>query len=119
MGNSFSVRRFVRRLFNRRKYANEAENHDLLVVRRGMSPAFYFFCSMFAKERGLAVVEDRRKKDRRRRQRPTPSTDRRTYAERRAASRQTKEDFWVVRGTREEDVVAPSMTRQTRWISTA
>jgi hypothetical protein len=33
---------------------------DLLVVRRGMSPAFYFYCQIIAAQQGLLVVEDRR-----------------------------------------------------------
>ena len=84
---------FLRRLFNRREPAEDSESYALLVVRRGMSPAFHFFCSIFAKERGLVVVDDRRMTTRRRRQHPTPTTDRRHYQERRAISRL---DFWVV-----------------------
>lgn len=45
-------------------------DRDLLVVRKGMSLAYYFFCKMFAQERGLAMVLDRRRQSRRRRQRP-------------------------------------------------
>lgn len=117
MGNMFSARRILRRLFNRRKPADEAESHDLLVVRRGMSPAFYFFCTLFAKERGLVVVEDRRRKERRRRQRPTPATERRQYAERRSGSRNVKEDFWVVPGSRVEDGAAPGEASDTLDLS--
>lgn len=38
---------------------------DLMIVRRGLSPAFYFFCRVFAKEHGMLVVPDRRANERR------------------------------------------------------
>jgi hypothetical protein len=90
-----------RRLFNRRKNtAAPGEGPDLLVVRPGMSPAFHFFCQIYANERGLKVVSDRRAKDRRRRQRAVASTDRRRNDRRQSES---GIDFWVVKGTRTKD----------------
>ena len=76
-------------------------DRDLLVVRKGLSPAFYFFCKMFAQERGLEMVLDRRRDERRRRQRPTASIDRRAQERRGAESNALeKDDFCVVKGQR-------------------
>jgi hypothetical protein len=73
---------------------------DLLIVRRGLSPAFYFFCDVFARERGLQLVPDRRAKERRRHQRATASIDRRQHDRRQLFSQWSKEDFIVVRDPR-------------------
>ena len=99
------------RFLNPQKRRAEATGDtDLLVVRRGMSPAFYFFCRIFAGERRLLMVEDRRVRNRRLRQRPTPSTDRREYDERRrATATMSHTDFWVVPGNRVDD--APAVSR--------
>ena len=79
------------------KGAGAAVTYDLMIVRRGMSPAFYFFCRLFANENGLHVVPDRRAADRRYRQRATPSIDRRRFDRRMAENQWVKEDFLVVR----------------------
>ena len=73
---------------------------ELLIVRGGLSPAFYFFCDVFARERGLRLVPDRREKERRRHQRATASIDRRQDARRQRFSQWLKEDFIVVRNPR-------------------
>ena len=75
----------------------ESADTDLMIVRAGLSPAFYFFCQVFAKERRLKLVPDRRMGDRRHRQRPEAGTDRRQSDRRMAGSIWTKEDFVVVR----------------------
>ena len=76
----------------------ETPNRDLLIVRKGLRPEFYFFCNMFARERGLMMVLDRRRTDRRRRQRPTASIDRRSH-ERRGLETNAldRDDFCIVR----------------------
>ena len=74
----------------------ERPARDLLVVRKGLSPAYYFFCKMFAQERGLVMVLDRRRESRRRRQRPTPSIDRRAEDRRKPESTLDEVDFVVV-----------------------
>jgi len=84
----------------RRKGADAAASYDLMIVRSGMSPAFYFFCRLFANEHGLHVVPDRRAVDRRHRQRATPSIDRRRFDRRTAENQWVKEDFLVVRDPR-------------------
>jgi hypothetical protein len=75
----------------------ERPARDLLVVRKGLSPAYYFFCKMFAQERGLVMVLDRRRESRRRRQRPTASIDRRAEDRRKPESTLDKDDFVVVK----------------------
>jgi hypothetical protein len=91
------------RLFNRRESTAAAgAGQDLLVVRLGMSPAFHFFCRIFAREHHLKVVPDRRATDRRDRERPCPSTERR-LTDRRRRALEGVVDFWVVRGDRTED----------------
>jgi len=87
----------------RRKGADAAATRDLMIVRRGMSPAFYFFCRLFANENGLHVVPDRRAADRRLRQRAAASIDRRRFDRRKAESQWMKEDFLVVRDPRSGD----------------
>ncbi|MEX2016326.1 MAG: hypothetical protein WD873_06775 [Candidatus Hydrogenedentales bacterium] len=72
---------------------------ELLIVRPGLSSAFYFFCDVFARERGLRLVPDRRAKERRRHQRAT-SIDRRQHDRRQRFSQWSKEDFIVVRNPR-------------------
>ena len=76
---------------------------DLMIVRRGMSPAFYLFCRLFANENGLKVVPDRREADRRHRQRDTPSIDRRRFDRRLAENQWAREDFLIVRDPRKGD----------------
>ena len=73
---------------------------DLMIVRRGLSDAFYFYCHVFAKERGLTIVPDRRLRDRRRRQRATPTVDRRNLDRRGEPRRWPFEDFIIVRDPR-------------------
>jgi hypothetical protein len=57
---------------------------DLLIVRKGLSPAYYFFCKMFAQERGLEMMLDRRRAEDRRK--PESNLD--------------KDDFCVVKETK-------------------
>lgn len=73
---------------------------DLMIVRRGLSDAFYFFCHVFAKEHGLKVIPDRRVHDRRRRQRATPTIDRRHVDRRDGQMKWPAEDFIIVRDPR-------------------
>jgi hypothetical protein len=73
---------------------------DLMIVRRGLSDAFYFYCHVFAKEHNLAVVPDRRVRDRRRRQRSTPTIDRRAQDRRGEPVRWPLEEFIIVRDPR-------------------
>jgi hypothetical protein len=84
----------------KRRTGSDTVARDLMIVRRGLSPAFYFFCRLFAKENGLTVVPDRREGDRRHRQRPTPTIDRRRFDRRLAENRLVKEDFLIVRDPR-------------------
>lgn len=84
-------------------------DQDLLIVRRGLSPAFYFFCQTFAREHGLIVVPDRRAKDRRRRQKACASIERRSDDRRRPNSNELeKNEFLVVRGKRSLPRLEPS-----------
>ena len=89
-----------RQIFRKRERPQPKPNQDLMIVRRGLSPAFYFFCHVFAKEHGLAVVPDRRVRDRRRRQRATPTIDRRALERRGEPIRWPFEDFIIVRDPR-------------------
>lgn len=91
----------VRNIFKEetRDRANESTPAGLLIVKRGLSPAYYFFCGVFAKERGLEVVPDRRVAERRRWQRDTPPTDRRSIDRRR--ENWPSNEFTVVRDPRE------------------
>jgi hypothetical protein len=92
----------VRNIFkgDTRDRANESAPPDgLLIVKRGLSPAYYFFCGVFAKERGLEVVPDRRVAERRRWQRETPRADRRTDDRRREDW--PNKEFAVVRDPRQ------------------
>ena len=69
----------------------------VMILRRGFSPAFYFFCQVFAKEHDLEVLTDRRMSNGRRRLDNSTTADRR-YADRRADSQWPKQqDFSVVR----------------------
>lgn len=79
----------------KRKPGNDNIASGLLIVRRGFSPAYYFFCDVFAKEHGLRVVPDRRANERRHWQRDTPEDKRRNQDRRN--TRWPKEDFVVVR----------------------
>jgi hypothetical protein len=88
-----------RQIFRKRESANREPRPqpDLMIVRRGLSPSYYFFCRVFAKERNLAVVPDRRMRDRRRHQRATPTIDRRAQDRRGDPVNWPVEDFIVVR----------------------
>jgi len=77
--------------------SRDSANADLMIVRAGLSPAFYFFCQVFAKERRLQFVSDRRVNDRRHAQRPEPGLDRRQLDRRMAENSGFQEDFRVVR----------------------
>lgn len=70
---------------------------ESLIVRRSLSPAYYFFLQTFAQANRLGVVVDRRLEERR-------QETRRTFGERRRAERRGAEplswqqgDFIVVR----------------------
>ncbi len=91
-----------RHIFRKRETAKREPKPepDLMIVRRGLSPSFYFFCHVFAKERNLAVVPDRRVRDRRRRQRATPTIDRRALERRGEPVHWPFEDFIIVRDPR-------------------
>jgi hypothetical protein len=91
-----------REILDRRKQASDSGDAaaDLMIVRRGMSPAYYFFCRLFAQENGLKVMPDRRAADRRRRQRPTASIDRRRLDRRKADNHFVRQDFLIVRHSR-------------------
>ncbi|HVF41246.1 MAG TPA: hypothetical protein VM939_15185 [Gemmatimonadaceae bacterium] len=69
----------------------------LMIVRRGMSPAFHFFCGVFAREHGFEVVPDRRQRDRRDRPVPTSIFDKRRSDRRVINQSFGKQDFIVVR----------------------
>lgn len=58
------AKRLVRTLMERPESSEGLSN--TLVVRRGLSPDFYFFLQIFAKQRGTYMVLDRRVGDRRR-----------------------------------------------------
>lgn len=83
-------------------------NPDLMIVRRGLSDAFYFYCHVFAKEHGLKVVPDRRASDRRRRQRATPTIDRRQLDRRGTPVNWPTEDFIIVPDPRQTPRQTPS-----------
>lgn len=93
----------IRHIFRKRERVMSAPppKPDLMIVRRGLSPSFYFFCHVFAKERGLAIVPDRRTRDRRRRQRATPTIDRRAHDRRGEPVLWPFEDFIIVRDPRQ------------------
>ena len=98
MGWLSSATGAVRNIFkgDPRDRAKESAPPDgLLIVKRGLSPAYYFFSGVFAKERGLEVVPDRRVDERRRWQRETPLDCR--HLDRRRTATWPKEDFIVVR----------------------
>ncbi len=61
----------------------------MLIVRRGLSAAYYRFLTMFAVHRGLTVVLDRRVRDRRRQ--PATTAQERRHLERRQAPPKTWE----------------------------
>lgn len=94
-----------RHLFRKRDRATRepGPTSDLMIVRRGLSPSFYFFCQVFAKEHNLVVVPDRRAHDRRRRERATPTIDRRAQDRRGEPPRWRSEDFIVLRDPRRAD----------------
>ncbi|MEX2016322.1 MAG: hypothetical protein WD873_06755 [Candidatus Hydrogenedentales bacterium] len=89
-----------RHFFRKRETREPKPKPDLMIVRRGLSPSFYFFCHVFAKEHNLAVVPDRRVRDRRRRQRATATIDRRALERRGEPVRWPFEDFIIVRDPR-------------------
>ena len=92
----------IRHIFRKRERAipELPPKPDLMIVRRGLSPSFYFFCHVFAKEHGLTVVPDRRTRNRRRRQRATPTIDRRAQDRRGEPVHWPFEDFIIVRDPR-------------------
>ena len=98
----FSRASGVLRSFGNRKRVEgaPAPEQDLMIVRRGLSPAFYFFCNVFAKEHDMKLVPDRRVNERRRWQRATPPSDRRQNDRRSNAAPWPKEDFIIVRDPR-------------------
>lgn len=56
----------VGRLFRRMKRTEEASpTTDVMIVRRGMSTAYYFFLQAFARANRIELVQDRRTEDRR------------------------------------------------------
>lgn len=71
---------------------------DYLIVRRGLAPSYYEFLKVFAAERHLKVILDRRKADRRRAR--LPVEDERRQLDRRGPAPRTWKagDFVVVRG---------------------
>lgn len=79
-----------------------------MILRRGLSSAFYFFCHVFAKEHGLAVVPDRRLNERRRWQRATPTIDRRAADRRGERAKWPQEDFIIVPDPRQKPRTPPS-----------
>ena len=88
----------VQRLFSGWRLGEPARRPGLLVVRRGMSPAFHFFCEVLANQCSCVVVEDRRQGGRRHRQGETV-VERRHRDERRRADFRA-EDFWIIGGDR-------------------
>jgi hypothetical protein len=95
---------FVSRLFRRSKRTEEqaGTGRDLLIVRGGLSPAFYFFCEAFAKEQGLAVVPDRRAEERRHHRQTSPA-ERRTNERRGAAPKMWEQGDFVVVSKKKPD----------------
>jgi len=73
-------------------------NMDYLIVRRGLAPSYYEFLKVFAAERHLKVVVDRRKADRRSARQAVEQE--RRQQDRRGAPPSTwyAGDFVVVRG---------------------
>jgi len=73
-------------------------NMDYLIVRRGLAPSYYEFLKVFAAERHLKIIVDRRKADRRSARRPIEQE--RRQADRRGPPPTTWRagDFVVVRG---------------------
>ena len=102
MGLFSSASGVLRHIFRNRKWAEQEPKPepDLMIVRGGLSPTFYFFCNVFAKERGMELVPDRRATERRRRQRATASIDRRQNDRRQHSSHWPHEDFIIVRDPR-------------------
>jgi hypothetical protein len=92
----------IRHIFRKRERAipESPTNPDLMILRGGLSPSFYFFCQVFAKEHGLTAVPDRRTRDRRHAQRTTPTFDRRAQERRGELVRWPLEDFIIVRDKR-------------------
>jgi len=64
----------------------------MLVVRRGMSPAFHFFCRVLAEQHECVVVEDRRVSAR-------PYHNDRRRADPRATYCRDFRDFWMIGGS--------------------
>jgi hypothetical protein len=102
MGWLTSTGDVLRHLFRKREREGREPKPkpDLMIVRRGLDPSFYFFCHVFAKEHNLVVVPDRRLNDRRRRQRATPTIDRRAQDRRGEPIRWPSEDFIILRDPR-------------------
>lgn len=78
-----------------------------MIIRSGSSPSFYFFCRVFAKERNLVVLPDRRVGDRRRRQRATAAVDRRAQDRRGEPVRWLFDDVIIVRDSRRTPTLGP------------
>jgi len=91
-----------RHIFRKRERVEQepTSNPDLMIVRRGLSDAFYFYCHVFAKEHGFAIVPDRRVRERRHGQRATPTGNRRGFDRRGEPLRWPSEDFIIVRDPR-------------------
>ncbi len=93
-----SVAGLLRQLTPNRSVATGRPTHapGLMIVRGGLSPAYYFFCRVFAKEHNLEVIPDRRMNDRRRLENST-TVDRRHGERRSGVDRLSSQDFIVVR----------------------
>ena len=74
-----SGRAFMSRLYGRLRLAgrHRKTGADALIVRRGLSPDYYFFAEIFAEQNSLEVVLDRRVDDERRRRSGEVSAERR------------------------------------------
>jgi hypothetical protein len=90
-------------LFNRRAHRDDSQEaasapgRAIMVVRRNMTAAYYFFLEKFAKANSIELVQDRRLGDRREGSQPIPSE--RRNSERRGPLPATWEqgDFVLIR----------------------
>ena len=88
----------VRRLVRGWRRGTQDKRSRLLVIRHGMSPAFRFFCQIFATEHDCRIVEDRRTGERRHGQRiDAPERRRADFRH---------EDFWIIGGDKADAVSA-------------
>jgi len=55
----------IGRLFRRMKRTESSPTTGVMIVRRGMSSAYYFFLHAFARANRIELVRDRRTEDRR------------------------------------------------------